>query len=123
VSQEPPTLIDKQLLRDAFDQDWDFFKEIVDLFMIDSPRMIDLLRETLKAGDAAAFSRNAHAVKGMVRLFQAEEAALLAQSLEERGRNGDLERAAEDVDRLAAGLDQLKNVLIGLLNERRPEIK
>jgi PAS domain S-box-containing protein len=123
VSQEPSTLFDKQLLRDAFDQDWDFFKEIVDLFMIDSPRMIDLLRETLKAGDAAAFSRNAHAVKGMVRLFQAEEAALLAQSLEERGRNGDLERAAEDVDRLAAGLDQLKNVLIGLLNERRPEIK
>jgi HPt (histidine-containing phosphotransfer) domain-containing protein len=85
--------------------------------------MIDLLRETLKAGDAAAFSRNAHAVKGMVRLFQAEEAAMMAQSLEERGRNGDLERAAEDVDRLAVGLDQLKNVLIGLLNERRPETK
>jgi CheY-like chemotaxis protein/HPt (histidine-containing phosphotransfer) domain-containing protein len=123
VSQEPSTLFDKQLLRDAFDQDWDFFKEIVDLFMIDSPRMIDLLRETLKAGDAAAFSRNAHAVKGMVRLFQAEEAAMMAQSLEERGRNGDLERAAEDVDRLAVGLDQLKNVLIGLLNERRPETK
>jgi len=123
VSQEPPTLIDKQMLRDAFDQDWDFFKEIVDLFMIDSPRMIDLLRETLKTGDAPAFSRNAHAVKGMARLFQAEEAAVMAQSLEERGRNGDLERAAEDVERLALGLDQLKNVLIGLLNERRPEIK
>jgi hypothetical protein len=59
----------------------------------------------------------------MARLFQAEEAAMMAQSLEERGRNGDLERAAEDVERLAVGLDQLKNVLIGLLNERRPEIK
>lgn len=123
VSQEPPILTDKQMLRDAFDRDWDFFKEIVDLFMIDSPRMIDLLRETLKAGDAAAFSRNAHAVKGMARLFQAEEAAMMAQALEERGRNGDLEGAAEGVDRLAVGLDQLKNVLIGLLNERLPEIK
>ncbi|MGA8280667.1 MAG: response regulator, partial [Desulfobacterales bacterium] len=120
---EPPTFIDKQLLRDAFDQDWEFFKEIVDLFMIDFPRMIDLLRETLKAGDAAAFSRNAHAVKGMVRLFQAEEAAMMAQSLEERGRNGDLAGAAEGVDRLVVALDHLKTVLIGLLKERLPEIK
>jgi HPt (histidine-containing phosphotransfer) domain-containing protein len=91
--------------------------------MIDFPRMIDLLRETLRAGDAAGFSRNAHAVKGMARLFQAEEAAMMAQSLEEKSRNGDLEGAAEGVDRLAVGLDQLKNVLIGLLNERLPEIK
>jgi CheY-like chemotaxis protein len=123
VTHEPPINIDKQLLRDAFDQDWEFFREIVDLFMIDFPRMIDLLRETLKAGDAAAFSRNAHAVKGMVRLFQAEEAAMMAQSLEERGRNGDLAGAAEGVDRLAVALDHLKTVLIGLLKERLPEIK
>jgi CheY-like chemotaxis protein len=123
VSQEPPMLIDKQMLRDAFDQDWDFFKEIVDLFMIDFPRLIDLLRETLKAGDAAAFSRNAHAVKGMARLFQAEKAAMMAHSLEERGRNGDLAGAAQSVDRLAVVLDHLKTVLIGLLNERQPEIK
>ncbi|MFZ1956152.1 MAG: response regulator, partial [Desulfobacterales bacterium] len=123
VTHEPPINIDKQLLRDAFDQDWEFFREIVDLFMIDFPRMIDLLWETLKAGDAAAFSRNAHAVKGMVRLFQAEEAAMMAQSLEERGRNGDLAGAAEGVDRLAVALDHLKTVLIGLLKERLPEIK
>jgi len=123
VSQEPPIFIDTQMLRDAFDQDWDFFEEIVDLFMIDCPRMIELLRETLRAGDAVAFSRNAHAIKGMVRLFQAEQAAVMAQALEERGRNGDLEGAAEGVDRLAVGLDQLKNVLMGLLNERRPETK
>ena len=123
VTHEPPLFIDKKMLRDAFDQDWEFFREIVDLFMIDFPRMIDLLRETLKAGDAAAFSRNAHAVKGMVRLFQAEEAAMMAQSLEERGRNGDLAGATEGVDRLAVALDHLKNVLIGMLNERLPEIK
>jgi two-component system sensor histidine kinase/response regulator len=123
VTHEPPILIDKQLLRDAFDQDWEFFREIVDLFMIDFPRMMDLLRESLKAGDAAAFSRNAHAVKGMVRLFQAEEAAMMAQLLEERGRNGDLAGAAEGVDRLVVALDHLKTVLIGLLEERLPEIK
>jgi CheY-like chemotaxis protein/HPt (histidine-containing phosphotransfer) domain-containing protein len=123
VTHEPPMLIDIQLLRDAFGQDWEFFREIVDLFMIDFPRMIDLLRETLKAGDAAAFSRNAHAVKGMVRLFQAEEAAMMAQSLEERGRNGDLAGAAEGVDRLVVALDHLKTVLMGLLKERLPEIK
>ena len=123
ATHAPPIFIDKQMLRAAFDQDWEFFKEIVDLFMIDFPRMIDLLRETLKAGDAAAFSRNAHAVKGMVKLFQAEEAAIMAQALEEKGRNGDLAGAAEGVDRLAVALDHLKDVLIWLLNERLPEIK
>jgi CheY-like chemotaxis protein/HPt (histidine-containing phosphotransfer) domain-containing protein len=123
LTHEPPIFIDKQLLRDAFDQDWEFFRKIVDLFMIDFPRMIDLLRETLKAGDAAAFSRNAHAIKGMVKLFQAEEAAMMARSLEERARNGDLAGATEGVDRLALALDHLKTVLIGLLNERLPVIK
>lgn len=123
VAREPPIFIDKQMLRDAFDQDWEFFREIVDLFMIDLPRMIDQLREALKAGDAAAFSRNAHAVKGMVRLFQAEEAAMMAQSLEESGRNGDLAGATVGVDRLAVALDHLKNVLVGLLNERLPVTK
>jgi HPt (histidine-containing phosphotransfer) domain-containing protein len=81
------------------------------------------LRETLKAGDAAAFSRNAHSIKGMVKLFQAEEAAMMARSLEERARNGDLAGATEGVDRLALALDHLKTVLIGLLNERLPVIK
>jgi PAS domain S-box-containing protein len=123
VNQEPPLLIDTQMLRDAFGRDWDFFKEIVDLFMIDCPRMIDLLRESLKDGDAAAFSRSAHAVKGMVRLFQAEEAAMMAQSLEEKGRNGDLDGAATAVDRLAVALDRLKSGLTELLNERLPEKK
>ena len=123
VTHEPPIFIDKQMLREAFDQDWEFFKEIVDLFMIDFPRMIELLRETLKTGDAAAFSRNAHSVKGMVKLFQAEEAAMMAQALEEKGRKGDLAGASEGVDRLAVALDHLKDALIWLLNERLPEIK
>jgi CheY-like chemotaxis protein/HPt (histidine-containing phosphotransfer) domain-containing protein len=123
ATHAPSIFLDIQKLRDAFDQDWEFFKEIVDLFMIDYPRMIDLLRETLTVGDAAAFSRNAHAVKGMVRLFQAEEAAMMAQTLEEKGRNGDLGGATEGVERLAVALDHLKNALIGLLNERLPEIK
>ncbi|MFZ0612938.1 MAG: response regulator [Desulfobacterales bacterium] len=120
---EPPVSIDKKVLQEAFDQDWEFFKEVVDLFLLDFPPMIDLMRQALKDRDPATFSRQAHAIKGMVKLFQAEAAEGMARSLEEAGAKGDLSAAGPGVDRLAAMLSDLKNVLTGMYTERLSQTK
>ena len=115
--------IDKKVLQEAFDQDWEFFKEVVDVFLMDYPPMIDLMRQAVKARDPITFSRQAHAIKGMVKLFQAEAAAGMARSLEGAGAKGDLSGAGQGVDRLAALLDDLKAVLTGITIERLSQKK
>ncbi|MFZ0134018.1 MAG: response regulator, partial [Desulfobacterales bacterium] len=111
--------IDKKALQEAFDQDWEFFKEVVDVFLMDFPPMIDRMRQALADRDPATLGRQAHALKGMVKLFQAEAAAGMAQSLEEAGAKGDLSAAGQGVDRLAAALADLKEVLTGMYAERQ----
>jgi len=120
---EPLVSIDKKVLQEAFDQDWEFFKEVVDVFLMDFPPMIDRMRQALADRDPATLGRQAHALKGMVKLFQAEAAAGMAQSLEEAGAKGDLCAARQGVDRLAAALADLKEVLTGMYTERQSQTK
>lgn len=109
---------DKNLLKDAFDRNWDFFKEIVDLFVTDYPRMVAGLQEALGDGDAAAFRRTAHSLKGMVSLFQAEAAARMAMILEERGKKGDFAGVKQDIAILSAELQKMEKTLLELAEEK-----
>jgi len=68
--------------------------EIIGLFLEDSPKLLDALREALQAGDAQAVYRGAHALKGSVGNFDAYGAVALAQRLEARSREGDLAAAS-----------------------------
>ena len=107
--------VDKKMIEDAFDKDWEFFKEVVDLFITDYPQMVDNLKLMIELGDSAAFSRYAHSIKGMARLFKAEYSTQLAETLEMKARTGDLSGLVDRVDRLADSLDHLKNSLLALL--------
>jgi CheY-like chemotaxis protein len=109
--------IDKKMIEDAFDKDWEFFREVVDLFVTDYPQMVDNLKLMIASGDSAAFSRYAHSIKGMVRLFKADQPSRLAEELEMKGRTGDLSGLAEKVDQLSDSLGQLKNSLLSLLSQ------
>jgi len=115
----PALSIDRDEIKKAFDQDWDFFREVVDLFVTDYQQMVEDLRKSLAAGDFVSFSRNAHSIKGMVRLFKAEETALLAQELEMRGMSGHTTGLLHLVDELAGALDHLKMSLLRLSAERQ----
>ena len=109
--------IDKKMIEDAFDNDWEFFKEVVDLFVTDYPQMIDNLKLMIDLGDSAAFSRYAHSIKGMVRLFKADNSTQLAEGLEMKARTGDLSGLVDQVARLSDSLDHLKNSLLALLDQ------
>jgi CheY-like chemotaxis protein len=101
----------------SFENDHHLFEELVDIFVNDYPQMLDTLRDTLKSSDAKTLARTAHSLKGMLRNFQAENAADMAYTLEQLGRNGRLDEADQIVDSLADQLDQVAQRLQQLVGE------
>ncbi|MGW8303491.1 MAG: response regulator, partial [Desulfobacterales bacterium] len=95
----------------SFENDQDLFQELVEIFLNDSPQMLNTLRESLKSTDAKTFKRTAHSLKGMLRNFQAESAAETAFELEQIGEQGKLDDADQIVDSLAAQLDDVSRKL------------
>ena len=117
-SEKPAVSLDKDALLNAFDNDWDFLKEAVDMFVSDYPPMIETINKALKAGDANTVGRTAHALKGMVGNFQAKTTAKAALKLEELGRNNRLEGMNQAYEALAGKLAGLEKTLLGLVREK-----
>ena len=80
--------------------------------------MIDGLKAMLASGDAVAFSRYAHSIKGMVGLFKAEEASHLAQELEIKGKTCNLKELSQYVENLSGSLDRLKDTLLKIAGDQ-----
>ena len=95
----------------AFENDWGFFKEVVEVFCADYPNHLAALRCAAEAADAPVFMRAAHSLKGMLLNFQAEAAAEGASALEKMGRAGVMAGAGPLIDALAADLDALEKEL------------
>jgi two-component system sensor histidine kinase/response regulator len=104
-------MVDNTLLLEAFDGDWNFFKEVVEIFLDDYPRLLDDLRKSLKGGDCDMFMRSAHSLKGMLRNFRAEIAAEVAYDLEKKGKKADLNGAQADIESLAAQIAEVDKAL------------
>jgi CheY-like chemotaxis protein len=117
---EANTLIsfDKQTLIDAFDHDWGFFKEVVDLFVSDYPRMMVDIRQAFKTGDTDALIRTAHSLKGMLSLFNAQAAAQKTIKLQELGKQGEFSKIENEIEALSGELSMLKSTLQELVEER-----
>jgi CheY-like chemotaxis protein len=120
TDQQADTLIsfDKQTLIDAFDHDWDFFKEVVDLFINDYPRMMVDIRQAFKTGDTDALIRTAHSLKGMLSLFNAQVAAQKTVKLQELGKQGEFTELESEIEALSGELSMLKSTLQNLVEER-----
>jgi two-component system sensor histidine kinase/response regulator len=95
----------------SFENDQHLFQELVEIFLHDSPKMLNTLRVSLKSTDAKTFKRTAHSLKGMLRNFQAESAAETAFELEQIGDQGKLDGADQIVDSLAGQLDDVARKL------------
>jgi two-component system sensor histidine kinase/response regulator len=104
-------MVDNTLLLEAFDGDWNFFREVVDIFLDDYPRLLDDLRKSFTGGDCDMFMRSAHSLKGMLRNFRAEIAAEVAYDLEKKGKKADLNGAQADIESLAAQIAEVDKAL------------
>ena len=83
--------------------DHEFVDDLVDTYLADALDQMAALDAAVAAGDAAALSRPAHSLKSSSLNVGALELGGLARELEEQGRGGQMDGAAErvaDVHRL-----------------------
>jgi len=108
-------MVDDRLLLKAFDGDWDFFKEVVEIFLNDYPRLLDNLRKSFNEGDSDMFMRSAHSLKGMLNNFRAETAAEVASDLEQKGKKADLTGGPAGIESLAAQIAEVDKTLRNMI--------
>ncbi len=80
--------------------DKELFSEFVDIFMADSPKMIDDICSAIETADALALEKSAHALKGLMSNFGAKPCCDMALSLEIAGREQMLSEVDDQLPRL-----------------------
>ena len=86
-------------------------REIVRIFLEESPRLLEKIEQSLGEGDASALERAAHSMKGQIRCLAAPEAQDAAERLEEKARQKDLAGAAEVLPELDTAMSRLESQL------------
>ncbi len=87
--------------------DEELLQEVCQIFLEESPKLLEKLRQAVAAEDAEQVVRAAHSLKGESSYLVAGRASQAARQLEEMGRNRDLSRAREalaTLERELAGL-------------------
>ncbi|MFH1314371.1 MAG: response regulator [Candidatus Eisenbacteria bacterium] len=99
--------------------DVELLKEIAEMFLEESPVLMDRMRQAAADGDCKKLERAAHTIKGSVGNFAARLAFDAAQRVEELGREGDLDHAVEAFKKLEQEIERLKPALASLGRESR----
>lgn len=90
-------------------------KEIVELFAVESKRLMKKMQDAIKNEDPSGLQRAAHTLKGSVRLFGSERVASAALRLEKIGHDKKLAGAQEAWTELDRELERLMPMLNKLL--------
>jgi CheY-like chemotaxis protein len=112
------TKIDKELLLQAFDGDWSFLREVVDVFLSDYHRLMDDLGRAFEEKDSDTLMRAAHSLKGMLKNFQAEPAAETAYKLEKMGKAENFDGVPAVIEELAGQVAEVDKTLRGILKQQ-----
>jgi CheY-like chemotaxis protein len=93
------------------------------IFLKDSPQLLAKVQQAVVRLDAQELTSAAHALKGAVGHFGAQEAADAARRLEEMGRREQLAGVKEQLAALEAAIETLRQELEKLAAGRRPAQK
>ncbi len=106
-----PAVGDRDRLLVHFGGDEALLREIAQIFLDDSPRDLQNLREALAAGDARRARMAAHTLKGAMSNFDAPGPTAAAWRVEQLAADGDLAAAAAALPALEAALEQVCRAL------------
>jgi len=106
----PSTCVDWDELRSNCGEDEGLVRELVEVFLSESPQMLEDIRRSWKVADAVALKQTAHRLKGSLISMGAHRAARCAQVLEQMGYEAKLEAAGE-------GMVELDNHMAALCAE------
>ncbi|HXQ25378.1 MAG TPA: response regulator [Candidatus Acidoferrales bacterium] len=98
-------------------------RSLVKNFLADAPKKLSLLRRAVARQDAEALASIAHALKGSIGLFGAQEAVAAADNLQAMGREGAFDGAAKEFRALEDAFKSLRRELLTLKVNAAPARK
>ncbi len=111
------SFIDRDALVASVGGNETLLREVVSVFLTDTPKQVAALDVAVRSRDAVAIASSAHALKGCAGLFSKAGAYEAARALEQAARQGDLtgvEIASEDVKREVTRLEDALRALLDL---------
>jgi HPt (histidine-containing phosphotransfer) domain-containing protein len=104
-------VFDKNEILENFDGDEEFFTELVEIFITDTPEQLSEIKEAVDNSKSRDLERSAHKLKGAVANFGEKAAFETAFQLEMMGRECRLDGADEVYDTLVKEIERLVNAL------------
>jgi PAS domain S-box-containing protein len=111
----PPELAGRPAFLAGLDDDVELARKLVDIFLEQSPRLMDQIRTAVAAEDMIALRRAAHALKGTISNFPPGPAGGVATRMEAIGYDGDVAAARETLPLLEQEVDRLTALLPALI--------
>jgi HPt (histidine-containing phosphotransfer) domain-containing protein len=102
-----PNSFDPITARRQVAEDEGLLREVIGLFLEDTPKQVSELRKALNAQDAALLERTAHTIKGSCVILGAHDAQKAAHTLEMLGRAKNFAEAEAASARLSGELQRL----------------
>jgi PAS domain S-box-containing protein len=120
-------LLDETALLNGVRGDRKLLRELVEIFLADTPPRLAAVRAAVAKGDAPALAAAAHSIKSSVGVFSKSGVFEAARALETQGRESDLRGGRESLARLESEMDRLTESLGSLASRlsarRRPRKK
>ncbi len=117
---EKPTPLDESALLTGVAGDRKLLRELVQIFLTDSPPRLAAIRAAVARGDAPALASAAHFIKSSVGVFSKGGVFEAARALETQGRESDLRGAQKSLARLESEMAQLTESLESLAKRLSP---
>lgn len=98
-------------LRDVLDGDPELLNELIDLFLVDAPALMQSLNAAVERQDAESLTQTAHSLKGSASNLGARGMAAVCAHLERRGRAGSLRGAERSCRTLRKEFEVVRDAL------------
>ncbi len=104
---KPMPLYDEKKALERCGDDPVLLRELIDMFLVEVPKWLAAIDESLASGDVETLKRGAHSIKGAAGTFAAEEAVQAAFALEQIAKERRLEEAVPALTALKEALARL----------------
>jgi len=109
--EAPPVVFNRAGMLERLMGDEELANELIEPFLADMRRQIEVLRSYLESGDAAGAERQAHTIKGAAANMGGQALRALAFELEKAGKIGDMESMKTRLNELDTTFEELKQAM------------
>lgn len=96
----------------------ELFREFVEIFMSDSPEMIDKIARAVEGDDSSSLEQTAHTLHGLMLNFGANPCCDLAQAFEQAGQSQSVTEVASKLPELRQLYEKLCTELTAIVNKQ-----